>query len=151
MIENKFSDWHEELINYLVNPYDNRTLEAFAESVGTSLATLWRYRKQHQATLNRQVAEAKDLTFGAMRPAANKALARNLQSGDNQTLKLFYQLVGDLVERTEQTVKYTPEEKRQRIEELTKRFGISTHSNANGPALNDLQSNKGTVAKESND
>lgn len=121
----KKPDWYPELINYLANPYDNRTYDEFAEKVGVDRSWLWNIRKVFKNEIAADVAKERQQAIESMRVQAWKALASKLKS-DTNALKLFYQLSGDLVERVEQTNKFeSPEQKREKLADAFAKLGFT--------------------------
>jgi len=140
------SVYHEELINYLCNPFDNRTYDQFAESVGVTGTTIYRYRRAHESEIAEEVKKRKDSMFDSMRSVAYKALAGKIKS-DTMALKLFFQLAGDLIERSEVSTKdvMTRDQKIEKVKALMNELGsrhlLPSKSNVNGPT-SDLQQEK---------
>lgn len=108
--------WHEDLIEYLANPLDKRSFEAFAESIGVSHMTVFRYRKLHRDEISREVESIRKKFLSEGRNKAYKALYAKFDK-DTNAIKLFFQLAGDLIERSEnRTEILSPEDKKARIE-----------------------------------
>lgn len=111
--ENGQPIWYEFYIDFLANPMDNRTVEQFANELNIAYTTIWRYKTKNKDQVNRDVEIRRKKFLTDMRTAAYKSLANKLHK-DTNALKLFFQLAGDLVERTEDVTKdlRSPEEKR---------------------------------------
>jgi hypothetical protein len=111
--------WFDEFIEYSANPLDKRTYNQFAESVGVTDTTLWRYRNLYRDEISKEVEVRRKRFLTDLRSKAYKSLADKL-SRDTNALKLFFQLSGDLVERTENTNinMMTREEKEKKLAEL---------------------------------
>lgn len=108
--------WHDLLIEYMSSPFDKRTWDQFAESVGTSDTTVYRYRMDNREQIAKEVELKRKQFISEMRSRAMKSLINKVDKADVNALKLFFQLSGDLVERTEvKEVPLTPEEKNARI------------------------------------
>lgn len=110
------SPWHDELVEMLGNPFENETLKGFAEKHDITTMTIWRYRKNHPE-LDAEVKMRLEKTLDHLKPFAYRGLAAKLQK-DTNALKLYFQLCGDLVERTEVTQHLSIEQKRQLAQDL---------------------------------
>lgn len=141
MPQNKPGDrapYHDELIEYMSSPFDKRTWDQFAESVGVSDTTIYRYRMLNRDQIAREVEALRKKHVSEMRSRAMKSLIKKVDKADVNALKLFFQLAGDLVERTETKVDMmTREEKeakaRAMIEEAAKKFNIKKPEVTDGP------------------
>lgn len=99
----------------LANPFDERTFKDFCDQYGFTLMTLWRYRKTFQDELTNEVESRRKKFVSDLRSTAYKSLAQRLKH-DTQALRLFFQVSGDLVERSEVKAEYlTAEDKRAKI------------------------------------
>lgn len=108
--------WHEDLVEYLADPLDKRTFEQFSTDHGISLMTLYRYRKKHRDELSREVESIRRKFLSEFRSKAYKSLYGKIDK-DTNALKLFFQLAGDLIERTEnKTEILTPEDKKAKLQ-----------------------------------
>ena len=148
-MKNEKAKYHEELIEYLLNPYDNRTYESFCESLGMSVSAIYRYRCQHKEEIDTEVKARREEVYGAMRMEADKALLKNLKKGSESSLKLFYQLCGDLVEKSEVSTNtnLTIEEKRKKVASLFEGLGMRhiLPEMASGLAQVDSKASEGAI------
>lgn len=122
--------WHDELIEYLANPLDKRTWDQFSAGIGLTAQSVLDYRKQFQDEIASDVEAVRKKYTSSLRSVAMKSLAKQLEKGDTNSLKLFFQLAGDLVEKHESKVEMlTPEEKQAKaraiLEEAFKKMNAS--------------------------
>lgn len=112
-------NWLDDYIEFAADPLDKRTLGDFAQAVGVSDATLWRVRQKYRNEIAKEVEARRKQFLSEMRTKAYKSLYMKLQN-DTNALKLFFQLSGDLVERSEVTDKsmMSREEKERKLTEL---------------------------------
>lgn len=118
--------WFEPLIDYLSNPFDKRNWDTMCADMGAAPSTVYKFRADNRDLVNREVEIRRKKFVSEMRSAAYKSLTKKLEK-DTNALKLFFQLAGDLVERTESKVDMlTPEEKQAKaralIEELSQKL-----------------------------
>jgi hypothetical protein len=137
--DSKKPEWVDEFIENQSNPFNTESIQDFATRKGVSKQTVYSYRWRHPE-IHAEIRSQMSKIFDVMRPVAYKALAARIGKSDN-ALKLFFQLAGDLVERTEQTVKMTPEAKRERIQELVERCSKALVSSKDASRLNDSAKN----------
>lgn len=115
----------EAIIQHMADPLDQRTLKELADDLQISVSTISKYKNQQRAYIAEQVEKRRKEFIPALRQAAYKALGARLMKSDN-SLKLAFQLLGDLVERTETNVNYrTVEEKKNEIKAKLSKLGLS--------------------------
>lgn len=123
---NNLEQWQEDYINSQANPMDNRNLDVIAKENNIGLSTLYRWRRDNQEFINSQVEARRKKYTAPLRSIAYKALA-NKMAKDTNAMKLFFQLAGDLIERSEsRTEIITPEEKRARLAALLDKISKSS-------------------------
>ena len=118
-----YNAWHEAYIEIQADPTDNRTDKKFAEDYGIHASTLSQWKREFRNRIFAEVNTRRKTYIAELRSRAYKALYGKM-STDTNALKLAFQLMGDLIERTESKVEYmTKEEKVQRINDLLKSIG----------------------------
>jgi len=128
------------VVDYLANPLDNRTVKQFSEESSISESTYYRFRKDNFQAIGTAVNDARAKFMPLLRATAYKHLSTRLARSD-AALKLFFQLAGDLVERTESKfTMMTPDEKRKQIQDLMATLSASM--------VNKVNDNKGNSSNE---
>jgi hypothetical protein len=112
------------IIDYYANPLDDRTIKQFCEMEGISESTFGRYKKEFRDEIFKKAEARREIYKAELRSSMYRAIAMRMRKSDNAT-KLMAQLLGDLVERVEQTNKYeTVEQKKNRLSDLLKNAGL---------------------------
>lgn len=115
-------EWMEEYCHAMADPASKITAKAFAESKGMSEQNLYKWKSRHKEEVQRRIETLRKQYRTDIRSKAWKALSGQLDRGDTTAIKLVFQLLGDLVERSEQRVEHmTPEDKRARVKALLDR------------------------------
>lgn len=111
--------WHELYVQFQSDPCDLRTDKKFCEDIGLEPATLSQWKRKYRSFIFREVEAQRKTYRNELRAIGLKALMRKLDSGDTNAIKLHFQLLGDLVEKTEiKTENMSDAEKVRRIESL---------------------------------
>ena len=116
------------ILDFWANPLDQRTNKEFCAELGISEMTYYRFTKANLEGLNRSITARRETFIPKMTSVAYQHLSKRLGRSD-AALKLFFQLTGQLVERTES--KYTlmsPEEKREKIKQMLEILGKKLES-----------------------
>jgi len=130
-------DYYDVLVDYMADPFDTRSYQDFAKAINITPEQLWRIRKAFKSDIDSEIKNRRQALLDTVRVQAWKALAKKIQT-DTNALKLFFQLSGDLIERTETVNKYeTVEEKRVRALSLLQNFGL-----AKTPILSEIHPKK---------
>lgn len=110
--------WHSLYIEYLADPFDDRTEKQWAEDMQIGYSTIYAWKKDKR---NEIYIEAERRRKGFLAEIRNKNW-KNLigQSKKNvKAVELAFKLLGDLVEKTETTHNFLQtDEKKARIAEL---------------------------------
>jgi hypothetical protein len=111
-------DLIQVIVEWIANPMDQRSAKQVGLDNNCSESTIYRLRRTHADVIRARVDVLLAANLKAARPFAYKSLLNRITKSDN-SLKLFFQLCGDLVERSEQKIEYkTPEEKKEKIKAL---------------------------------
>lgn len=110
--------WKELFLDYMANPMDVRTEVEFCKENAISRVTLWRWKKANHEEVFKEVQRRRKIYTAELRAVASKALVKKLGT-DTNAIKLAFQLMGDLVEKTESRVEHmSHEDKVRRINDL---------------------------------
>jgi len=144
--------WKDALITYLSNPFQNQSIGDFCKEVGISSSTYYRFLVKYEDKIGPLVDKERQKFKSQIRSEAYKCLVKRLSRSDN-ALKLTFQLLGDLIERSEsKTEIIDPEIKKLRIKQLLDTIGNQSQDgsklSANGPRSDDKPQN---VAEPTND
>lgn len=129
MPENKPDDfladqWKTDYIDLLANPLDQRSDKEFlAEHTDVTESTFYRWKRRDYDAIFDEAHKRRQRFMKAARIANYKAIAANLKRSFNDR-KLFAQIGGDLIERTESKIEYlTPDQKREKVNQLLQKLG----------------------------
>jgi len=112
-------EWMEEYVHMLADPSSTQTTKDFAEEHGISEQALYKWKSRHKDEVAKRVETLRKQYRSDVRSKAWRALSSQLGKGDTPAIKLAFQLLGDLVERSEnRTEILTPEDKKARIAAL---------------------------------
>ena len=114
--------WHEAYIELQADPGGKQTDKAFCEEYGIHKNTLLNWKRKYRNSIHKEVGKRRNEFVQELRTKAYKALYSKLNS-DTAAIKLCFQLMGDLVEKSEQKIEHgymTREDKIRRIDELLK-------------------------------
>ena len=137
----------QKCIDYLAekiaNPLDNRTWVQVEKDLNISTSVLYRLRIENLEQIYSLADKKRSKYKSVLRSEAYKALQNRLEKSDN-AIKLAFQLLGDLVERTESRVEHlTPEQKREKLASL-----LATVTNTPKSNKNDQEEKSGIQAQE---
>ena len=96
---NKF--WNELYVEMLSNPDDHRTDVQFCKDVDISRDTLWKWKCKHRLSIYQEVQKRRNQYIQNFRNTLQRALAKKVELGDTNAIKLGFQVIGDLVEKSE--------------------------------------------------
>ena len=112
--------WVDLYVEFQSNPFDDRSDKEFCTENGITPETLRRYKTLHRDELFEEINKRRKKYTNEIRAFALKKLMGRVDK-DTQALKLAFQLLGDLVEKTESRVEYlSQEDKIRRINDLLK-------------------------------
>lgn len=114
--------WHEAYIELQADPGGKQTDKDFCAEYDIHKNTLLNWKRRYRASIHREVGKRRNEFVQELRTKAYKALYAKLNS-DTAAIKLCFQLMGDLVEKSEQKIEHgymTREDKIRRIDELLK-------------------------------
>lgn len=94
------SFWHELYLEMLSNPTDNRTDKKFCEDIKIHINTLGNWKREHRKEIFHEVGRRRSQYVDELRATAWKSLAEKMPK-DTNAIKLAFQLLGDLVEKSE--------------------------------------------------
>ena len=118
-----YNQWHDAYIEMLADPSSSQTDKSFCTEHGIHKNTLFNWKKRYRGPLYRDVNRRRVEFTAELRTKAYKSLYNKLEN-DTSALKLAFQLMGDLIERSESKVEYmSREDKIKRIDELLKGIG----------------------------
>lgn len=109
--------YFEELVAFMADPTDQRTVKQFAADMNVHEDTIHAFKRKHGDVLYAAVDTSRAQMIPKLREHAYKAVFANINK-NHLDRKLALQLTNDLIERTEQTVKLSPEEKREKAKAL---------------------------------
>jgi hypothetical protein len=112
--------WKEVYVELQANPLESKTDKSFCEENNLNYGSFrdWKYRNRKQ--LYDEIERRRKTYIKEMRSVAYKHLMAKLGK-DTNALKLFFQLSGDLVERTEnRTEVMSPQDLKRGINEMLK-------------------------------
>ena len=110
--------WKELYIEMQASPLEEITDKAFAEKYQVNYNTLSNWKQDHRKEIFDEVDRRRKDFLKQVRAVAFKSLIKKLDK-DTNALKLFFQLSGDLVERTEnRTEIMRPEDLKRGISEM---------------------------------
>lgn len=127
-MENKTDDfeadqWKTDYIDLLANPLDQRTDKEFLAEHSVPESTFYVWKRKHYDAIFDEAHKRRQRFMKAARIANYKAIAANLKRSFNDR-KLFAQIGGDLIERTESKIEYlTPDQKREKVNQLLQKLG----------------------------
>ena len=113
--------WNELYIEMLSSPDPEEQISdvAFAESLKISLPTLKSWKGKYRKDIFDEVHKRRMVYINQRRAILDRALDKKVSEGDTQAIKLGYQLIGDLIERTEvKTDQMTEADKVRRVKTL---------------------------------
>ena len=117
-LSNNQAEYLEKIVEYYANPADTRTVLEFCADNNTTDKTFYKFKKEYHDEIFRRAEVARKKHIPELRSLGYRALASRLKRSDNAA-KLLFQLLGDLVERSEvKTEILTADQKRERIRQL---------------------------------
>lgn len=122
--------WNDLYIDLQADPLNQSTNISFCEQVGIHPRTLYAWKAKYRDDISKEVAKRRDKFKSDFRSDLYKALTARMR-GDTAAIKLGFQLLGDLVERSESRVEHmTPADKKAKLKELLSKIGKSSTSDA---------------------
>lgn len=106
--------WHELYIEMQANPFDTRTDVQFCNDIALDVKTFQTWKSKYREYIFREVEHRRKNYRNEMRALGHKALAKKLDK-DTNAIKLLFQLLGDLVEKSEQKVEMSHADKIRRL------------------------------------
>lgn len=120
MKSNERPPYFDNLVAFLADPADERTIKQFAEDNGIHPDTVHLFKRKHSEVLYKAVDSVRAQYKPQIKIAAYKRLFKQLNKTDF-ALKLAFQVVDELTEKQEVTTSFkSPEEKLQQAQELIK-------------------------------
>ena len=113
--DNKF--WHELYIEAQADPFDDRSDKDFCEAIGLEVGTFRAWKAKYRTFIYKEVESKRKNYINEYRSKGHKALAKKLDK-DTNAIKLLFQLLGDLVEKTESRVEMGHDDKVRRVNAL---------------------------------
>ncbi len=104
------------------DPFDNRTDKEFCEEIGLEYTTLHAWKHKYRSHIFKEVESIRKNYINEYRSKGHKALAKKLDK-DTNAIKLLFQLLGDLVEKTESKVEMNRDDQLRRITALRNTIG----------------------------
>ena len=114
--------WHLLYIESQADPFDNRSDVEFCDSLGLEYSTFSTWKHKYRAYIFKEVEAIRKNYINEYRSKGHKALAKKLDK-DTNAIKLLFQLLGDLVEKTESRVEMSPDDQLRRIAALRSTIG----------------------------
>ena len=93
--------WNHLYVEMLSNPDDHRTDVQFCKDVDISRDTLWKWKCKYRLAIYHEVQKRRNQYIQNFRNILQRALAKKVESGDTNAIKLGFQIIGDLVEKSE--------------------------------------------------
>lgn len=93
--------WCELYVEMLSNPDDHRTDVEFCKNVDISRDTLWKWKCKHRLAIYHEVQKRRNQYIQNFRNTLQRALAKKVEAGDTNAIKLGFQVIGDLIEKSE--------------------------------------------------
>ena len=126
--------WMAAYVEFLADPFTTETTKSFAERWEISEQALYKWKSRHKIALCDAIEKARKLYVTDVRSSAWKNVVKQMDKGDTSAIKLVFQLSGDLVERTENSVNYMSEaEKKEKIAALAAKLGKKIQADAAKP------------------
>jgi hypothetical protein len=122
-------EWQIAFIESQANPLENTTFDEFCKLNNVSRSTLYRWRKENQNEISKIINEQLDKNVKLLRPIAFKALAKKMDK-DTNALKMYFQMSGDLVEKSEVIQHLSIEQKRALAQDLIQKFSAQLEQKA---------------------
>jgi hypothetical protein len=111
-------DYYDNLIAFMADPSDQRTNKQFCADNHIVEETLYQYLRNHGDQVYAEVDSVRIKYIPKIRLAAMRAILANINKSFNDR-KLALQLIGDLIERTENVnTNLSPADKRAMIADL---------------------------------
>lgn len=108
--------WHQLYVEMQADPTDLRSDTDFYTELGIEKSTFVSWKRLYRTFIFREVEQLRKAYRNEDRTAGRKALMKKVASGDTNAIKLLFQLMGDLVEKTEiKTENMSDEDKKRRI------------------------------------
>lgn len=129
--------WHELYIEAQADPFDVRTDKEFCEEIALDVQTFRNWKSKYRAFIFREVEKLRADHRNELRSKGYKALTRKLDK-DTNAVKLLFQLLGDLVEKTETKMEMSDADKVRRVKTLlgsiTKKRKVWEEADGSSPA-----------------
>ena len=115
-------------IEMQADPFDNRNDKEFCESIpGLEYGTFCAWKAKYRQYIFKEVDAIRKTFTNEYRSKGHKALAKKLNS-DTNAIKLLFQLLGDLVEKTESKVELNHDDQVRRVQALMNSIGKRQHA-----------------------
>lgn len=114
--------WHDSYIEAQVDPFDTRTDKQFCEDIGLDLQTFRNWKSKYRDYVNAEIEKRRNKHKTELRTKAYKALTGKLDK-DTNAVKLLFQLLGDLVEKSEVKTEMSDADKIRRLSTLISQVG----------------------------
>ena len=114
--------WHMLYIESQADPFDNRSDKEFCEEFGIEYQNFRNWKTTYRSYIFKEVESIRKNYLNEYRSKGHKALAKKLDK-DTNAIKLLFQLLGDLVEKTESRVEMSPDDQLRRIAALRSTIG----------------------------
>lgn len=109
--------WHHLYIESQADPMDARTDKQFCEAIQLDYSTFANWKCKYRTHIFQEVERRRKNYQNELRSKGHKALAKKLDK-DTNAIKLLFQLLGDLVEKSEVRTELSDADKLRRIETL---------------------------------
>lgn len=109
--------WHELYIEAQSDPLDSRSDTKFCEDIKLDYSTFQTWKHRYRKYIFGEVEKRRQHYRNELRAKGHKALARKLDK-DTNAIKLLFQLLGDLVEKTETKMEMSDADKARRLRSL---------------------------------
>ncbi len=114
--------WHELYVLKEADPFDHRSDKEFCEEIGLDVGSFRNWKNKFRAYIYKEVESIRKNYINEYRSKGHKALAKKLDK-DTNAIKLLFQLLGDLVEKTESKVEMNQDDQVRRVKSLMSSIG----------------------------
>ena len=114
--------WHELYIESQADPLNQDTDVQFCASINLEIQTFRNWKSKYRTYIFKEVEVRRKTYVNELRSKGHKALAKKLDK-DTNAIKLLFQLLGDLVEKTESRVELGHDDQIRRIQSLRDSIG----------------------------
>jgi hypothetical protein len=109
--------WHELYIEMQSDPFDIRTDGQFCAEIALDVSTFRNWKCKYRKFIFAEVEKRRNEHRSELRTKGYKALTNKLDK-DTNAVKLLFQLLGDLVEKTETKMEMSDADKIRRVHTL---------------------------------